>query len=111
MHDGIEAHENGVVVDHDPALHEVDDVFDLAVTKRGRGREGDATEVQARRVSPLREQPPRVVGPVGSRTCRALHHEVRVALQREQGKIIPWVFLGDGEPLQEFRRTWKRACT
>lgn len=36
--------------------------------------------------------------------------ERTLALQRERGKITPWVFWWDGEPLQEFRRTWKRAC-
>jgi integrase len=33
-----------------------------------------------------------------------------VALQREQGKIVPWVFWRHGEQLQQFRKTWQRAC-
>jgi len=33
-----------------------------------------------------------------------------LALGRGQDNIIPWVFWWDGEPLREFRRTWKRAC-
>jgi hypothetical protein len=36
--------------------------------------------------------------------------ERSLALQREKGKIIPWVFWWDGEPIKEFRATWKRAC-
>jgi integrase len=33
-----------------------------------------------------------------------------LALQRETGRIIPWVFWWHGEPIREFRRTWRRAC-
>jgi integrase len=36
--------------------------------------------------------------------------ERTVSLQRQLGKIIPWVFWWDGNPLKEFRRTWKGAC-
>ncbi len=32
------------------------------------------------------------------------------ALQREQGRIIPWVFHREGEPIRGFRRSWKTAC-
>jgi len=46
------------------------------------------------------------------RLAALLEHQLdrTLALQRERGKIIPWVFWWDGEPLQEFRKTWKRAC-
>jgi integrase len=36
--------------------------------------------------------------------------ERSLALQRERGKIVPWVFWRDGEQLQQFRKTWLRAC-
>ena len=32
------------------------------------------------------------------------------ALQREQGQIIPWVFHREGEPIRDFRRSWRTAC-
>lgn len=32
------------------------------------------------------------------------------ALQREQGRIIPWVFHCGGEPIGLFTKTWRRAC-
>ena len=31
-------------------------------------------------------------------------------VQLEQGRIIPWVFHRDGEPIKGFRRAWKTAC-
>ncbi len=31
-------------------------------------------------------------------------------LQREQGRIIPWVFHRDGEHINGFRRAWRTAC-
>jgi integrase len=37
-------------------------------------------------------------------------NEKTVTLQREQGRIIPWVFHRDGEPLGDFKRAWKAAC-
>jgi integrase len=33
------------------------------------------------------------------------------AMQRETGKIVPWVFWHqDGKPIQDFRGSWARAC-
>ena len=32
------------------------------------------------------------------------------AMQKEQGRIIPWVFHRDGEEIRGFRRNWKTAC-
>ena len=32
------------------------------------------------------------------------------ALQREQQRIIPWVFHRRGEPIKSFRRAWKTDC-
>jgi len=31
-------------------------------------------------------------------------------LQREQGRIIPWVFHREGRPIKSFRRAWITAC-
>ncbi len=31
-------------------------------------------------------------------------------IQREQGRIIPWVFHRQGEPIRTFRRSWLTAC-
>ncbi len=31
-------------------------------------------------------------------------------VQREQSRIIPWVFHRNGEPIQGFRRAWRTAC-
>ncbi len=36
--------------------------------------------------------------------------ERTVALQRQRGRIIPWVFWRDGEQIGEFKRTWASAC-
>ena len=36
--------------------------------------------------------------------------ERTLPLQKQRGKIIPWVFWLDGEPIRDFRKTWKRAC-
>jgi integrase len=32
------------------------------------------------------------------------------ALQRATGKIIPWLFHRDGNPINSFRKTWITAC-
>jgi hypothetical protein len=32
------------------------------------------------------------------------------ALQRAEGKSIPWLFHRDGKPIKDFRRAWKSAC-
>jgi len=32
------------------------------------------------------------------------------ALQRQTGRIIPWVFHRDGEPIRDFRGAWATAC-
>jgi len=32
------------------------------------------------------------------------------ALQRELGRVIPWVFHRDGEQFKSYRRAWKTAC-
>ncbi|MCI0548909.1 MAG: site-specific integrase [Candidatus Rokubacteria bacterium] len=32
------------------------------------------------------------------------------ALERQQGRVIPWVFHRDGEPIRSLRRPWKVAC-
>lgn len=32
------------------------------------------------------------------------------ALQRQSGRIIPWVFHRKGKPIGEFRKAWKTAC-
>lgn len=32
------------------------------------------------------------------------------AAQKASGKIIPWVFHRDGEPIQRFRKAWASAC-
>jgi integrase len=32
------------------------------------------------------------------------------ALERQQGRIIPWVFHRDGQPIRSLRRAWARAC-
>ena len=31
-------------------------------------------------------------------------------LEREQGRIIPWVFHRDGEPIKDFREVWNNTC-
>lgn len=31
-------------------------------------------------------------------------------IQRDQGRIIPWVFHRNGEPIRSFRRSWRTAC-
>jgi len=31
-------------------------------------------------------------------------------LHRQQGRIIPWVFHRDGEPIKSFRKAWQAAC-
>ncbi len=36
--------------------------------------------------------------------------ELTDRLQREQGRIIPWVFHRSGEPIRTFKRNWKTAC-
>jgi integrase len=33
-----------------------------------------------------------------------------LALRQKQGRIIPWVFHIDGEPIGLFTKSWKRAC-
>ena len=45
---------------------------------------------------------------------RATLEAQRVAtesLQRQQGRIIPWVFHRRGQPIVSLRRAWARACT
>jgi integrase len=32
------------------------------------------------------------------------------ALERETGRIIPWLFHRDGKPIKSFRRAWRTAC-
>jgi integrase len=32
------------------------------------------------------------------------------ACQKEQNRIVPWVFHRDGKPLKHFRRSWLTAC-
>jgi integrase len=32
------------------------------------------------------------------------------ALEREQGQLIPWVFLRAGRPIRNFHMAWRRAC-
>ncbi|PYM05600.1 MAG: site-specific integrase, partial [Candidatus Rokuibacteriota bacterium] len=36
--------------------------------------------------------------------------ERTLAVQRQRGKIIPWVFWREGEQIGEFKRTWANAC-
>ena len=36
--------------------------------------------------------------------------ELTENLQREQGRIIPWVFHREGRPIKSFRRAWITAC-
>jgi integrase len=31
-------------------------------------------------------------------------------IERAQGRIIPWVFHRDGQPIKSFRRSWRTAC-
>jgi integrase len=35
--------------------------------------------------------------------------ELTTALEREQGRVIPWVFHNQGEPIKHFAKAWKRA--
>jgi len=32
------------------------------------------------------------------------------SVQRERGRIVPWVFHRDGSPIKSFRKAWKGAC-
>jgi integrase len=32
-------------------------------------------------------------------------------VERESGRIIPWVFHRNGSPIKFYRRSWLRACT
>ncbi|MBV8771499.1 MAG: tyrosine-type recombinase/integrase [Deltaproteobacteria bacterium] len=32
-------------------------------------------------------------------------------LERETGRIVPWLFHRDGNPIKDFRHVWKAACT
>jgi hypothetical protein len=32
------------------------------------------------------------------------------ALEQAEGRIIPWVFHGAGQPMKSFRRSWITAC-
>lgn len=32
------------------------------------------------------------------------------SVERRLGRLIPWVFHHDGEPIRPFNKTWKRAC-
>jgi hypothetical protein len=36
--------------------------------------------------------------------------EYTEALQRAEGRIIPWLFHRDGKPIKNFRRAWLTAC-
>ena len=35
--------------------------------------------------------------------------ELTTALEREQGRVIPWVFHHQGEPIRDFAKAWKKA--
>jgi integrase len=37
--------------------------------------------------------------------------EATARLERETGRIIPWVFHRRGEPIKDFRGVWAKACT
>jgi hypothetical protein len=40
-----------------------------------------------------------------------LHQRMKTTeLERQQSRIIPWVFHRDGEPIKDFRTAWKNAC-
>ena len=44
------------------------------------------------------------------RTCLEAQHAATQALQRQTGRIIPWVFHRDGMPMKSFWKAWKTAC-
>ena len=40
-----------------------------------------------------------------------LHQRLKTTeLERQQGRIIPWVFHREGEPIKDFRTAWGNAC-
>jgi integrase len=44
------------------------------------------------------------------RACLEVQRATTEALQRKTGRIIPWVFHRDGQPLKTFYKAWHRAC-
>lgn len=32
------------------------------------------------------------------------------AVERQTGRIVPWVFHRDGQPIRDFRKSWQTAC-
>ncbi len=44
------------------------------------------------------------------RACLEGQKALTEALQRQNGRIIPWVFHRKGRPIGEFRKAWKTAC-
>ena len=39
-----------------------------------------------------------------------LQRERTSALEREQGRLIPWVFHRNGKPIRSFHNAWREAC-
>lgn len=50
--------------------------------------------------------------PLTPRLREVLHAQIErtEALQRAEGRIIPWLFHRDGKPIKSFRRAWLTAC-
>src|SRR6266481_2426359 len=44
------------------------------------------------------------------RTCLEAQRAATEALQRQTGRIIPWVFHREGTPMKSFWKAWKTAC-
>ena len=44
------------------------------------------------------------------RTCLEAQRAATEAVQRQTGRIIPWVFHCEGTPMKSFWKAWKTAC-
>jgi integrase len=44
------------------------------------------------------------------RECLVIHLERTRDLERQTGKVIPWIFHRNGRPVRSFRYAWRRAC-
>jgi len=64
--------------------------LDVGSTKNGEGR-----------VFPLTQE---------LRELLEAQHEHTLKLQREEGKVIPWVFHRKGKPIGDKRKAWNTAC-
>jgi transposase-like protein len=42
--------------------------------------------------------------------CLVIHLERTRELERQTGKVIPWIFHRNGRPIRSFRDAWRRAC-